>query len=112
MPEGVRKIFDEELNKLMGLEPVASEANVTRNYLEWLTQVHILPCFPVSYLTPALQITWGHHTPVLALRFSLNCAAASSGFDCFRGAILVQVNVDGGEKKGKNAMGLTGKFMS
>ena len=39
MPEGVRKIFDEELNKLMGLEPAASEANVTRNYLEWLTQV-------------------------------------------------------------------------
>lgn len=39
MPEGVRKVFDEELNKLMGLEPAASEANVTRNYLEWLTQV-------------------------------------------------------------------------
>ena len=29
----------EELNKLMHLEPAASEANVTRNYLEWLTQV-------------------------------------------------------------------------
>jgi Lon-like ATP-dependent protease len=27
MPEGVRKIFDEQLNKLMGLEPVASESN-------------------------------------------------------------------------------------
>lgn len=39
MPEGVRKVFDEELNKLVGLEPAASEANVTRNYLEWLTQV-------------------------------------------------------------------------
>ncbi|KAG8213480.1 atp-dependent protease La [Butyriboletus roseoflavus] len=39
MPEGVRKVFDEELNKLMGLEPAASEANVTRNYLEWLTQI-------------------------------------------------------------------------
>ena len=39
MPDGVRKVFDEELNKLMGLEPAASEANVTRNYLEWLTQV-------------------------------------------------------------------------
>lgn len=46
MPEGVRKVFDEELNKLMGLEPAASEANVTRNYLEWLT-----------------QIPWGQHTP-------------------------------------------------
>ncbi|PCH42097.1 ATP-dependent protease La [Wolfiporia cocos MD-104 SS10] len=39
MPEGVRKVFDEELNKLMHLEPSASEANVTRNYLEWLTQI-------------------------------------------------------------------------
>jgi ATP-dependent Lon protease len=25
--------------------------------------VHILPCFPVSYLTLALQIPWGQHTP-------------------------------------------------
>ncbi|KAJ3483890.1 hypothetical protein NLI96_g6007 [Meripilus lineatus] len=39
MPEGVKKVFDEELNKLMHLEPAASEANVTRNYLEWLTQI-------------------------------------------------------------------------
>ena len=42
MPEGVRKVFDEELNKLVGLEPAASEANVTRNYLEWLTQVRLI----------------------------------------------------------------------
>ncbi|KAI9066244.1 ATP-dependent protease La [Trametes sanguinea] len=46
MPEAVRKVFDEELNKLMHLEPAASEANVTRNYLEWLT-----------------QIPWGRHSP-------------------------------------------------
>ncbi|TBU45715.1 ATP-dependent protease La [Dichomitus squalens] len=39
MPDAVRKVFDEELNKLMHLEPAASEANVTRNYLEWLTQI-------------------------------------------------------------------------
>lgn len=39
MPETVKKVFDEELNKLQHLEPAASEANVTRNYLEWLTQV-------------------------------------------------------------------------
>ena len=47
MPEGVRKVFDEELNKLMHLEPAASEATVTRNYLEWLTQVrtHFPVCF-------------------------------------------------------------------
>ncbi|PPQ87432.1 hypothetical protein CVT26_003102, partial [Gymnopilus dilepis] len=46
MPEGVRKVFEEELSKLQGLEPAASEANVTRNYLDWLT-----------------QIPWGRHTP-------------------------------------------------
>ncbi|KZT01424.1 ATP-dependent protease La [Laetiporus sulphureus 93-53] len=46
MPETVRKVFDEELNKLQHLEPSASEANVTRNYLEWLT-----------------QIPWGQHSP-------------------------------------------------
>ncbi|KAF8875525.1 Lon protease C-terminal proteolytic domain-containing protein [Infundibulicybe gibba] len=46
MPEPVRKVFDEEISKLAGLEPAASEANVTRNYLEWLT-----------------QIPWGQHTP-------------------------------------------------
>lgn len=39
MPEEVRKVFDEELNKLAHLEPAASEFNVTRNYLDWLTQV-------------------------------------------------------------------------
>lgn len=46
MPEAVRKIFDEELTKLASLEPAASEANVTRNYLDWLT-----------------QIPWGRHSP-------------------------------------------------
>ncbi|KAF8637076.1 hypothetical protein AX17_003076 [Amanita inopinata Kibby_2008] len=46
MPEGVRKVFDEEIAKLASLEPAASEANVTRNYLDWLT-----------------QIPWGRHTP-------------------------------------------------
>lgn len=43
IPAVVQKIFDEELNKLMGLEPIASEASMTCNDLEWLTQVHILP---------------------------------------------------------------------
>ncbi|KAF8340332.1 Lon protease C-terminal proteolytic domain-containing protein [Cantharellus anzutake] len=46
MPEGVRKVFEEELAKLQHLEPAASEANVTRNYLDWLT-----------------QIPWGVHSP-------------------------------------------------
>lgn len=45
MPEAVRKVFDEELAKLQGLEPAASEANVTRNYLDWLTQVHLYAFF-------------------------------------------------------------------
>ncbi|GES74038.1 ATP-dependent protease La [Rhizophagus clarus] len=39
MPEGVKKVFEEEINKLAHLEPAASEFNVTRNYLDWLTQV-------------------------------------------------------------------------
>ena len=32
-------MFDEEINKLAHLEPAASEFNVTRNYLDWLTQI-------------------------------------------------------------------------
>ncbi|KAF4552861.1 Lon protease-like protein 2 [Elsinoe fawcettii] len=39
MPDAVRKVFDEELTKLAHLEPAASEFNVTRNYLDWLTQI-------------------------------------------------------------------------
>jgi len=39
MPEAVKKVFDEEINKLGALEPAASEFNVTRNYLDWLTQI-------------------------------------------------------------------------
>jgi Lon-like ATP-dependent protease len=39
MPEPVRKVFDEEMAKLAHIEPAASEFNVTRNYLDWLTQI-------------------------------------------------------------------------
>ncbi|KAF9170587.1 ATP-dependent Lon protease pim1 [Mortierella sp. AD011] len=39
MPEQVKKVFDEEITKLEHLEPAASEFNVTRNYLDWLTNV-------------------------------------------------------------------------
>ena len=39
MPSHISKVFDEEIQKLHGLEPSASEFNVTRNYLDWLTQV-------------------------------------------------------------------------
>lgn len=49
MPDVVRKVFDEELNKLAGLEPAASEASVTRNYLEWITQVR-LPAPPLRLI--------------------------------------------------------------
>ena len=34
MPEGVRKVFEEELGKLLVLEPAASEANVT-SLVDW-----------------------------------------------------------------------------
>jgi Lon-like ATP-dependent protease len=39
MPEAVKKVFDEETSKLSHLEPSSSEFNVTRNYLDWLTQL-------------------------------------------------------------------------
>ncbi|KAI7853407.1 ATP-dependent protease La [Circinella umbellata] len=39
MPETVKKVFDEEISKLAHLEPAASEFNVTRNYLDWITQI-------------------------------------------------------------------------
>ncbi|OCK83043.1 lon protease like, mitochondrial [Lepidopterella palustris CBS 459.81] len=39
MPEAIQKVFNEELTKLAHLEPAASEFNVTRNYLDWLTQM-------------------------------------------------------------------------
>lgn len=39
MPEAVRKVFDEEMSKLQGLDANGSEFNVTRNYLDWLTQL-------------------------------------------------------------------------
>ncbi|KAL1408196.1 ATP-dependent Lon protease pim1 [Vanrija albida] len=59
MPEGVKKVFDEELNKLMHLEPAASEFNVTRNYLDWLTQipwgVHSPENFNIAHATQVLD---------------------------------------------------------
>ena len=39
LPEHARKVFDEETNKLSTLEPSGSEFNVTRTYLDWLTQL-------------------------------------------------------------------------
>ncbi|KAG1473241.1 hypothetical protein G6F56_001070 [Rhizopus delemar] len=39
MPATVKKVFDEEIKKLAHLEPAASEFNVTRNYLDWITQI-------------------------------------------------------------------------
>ncbi|TPX49053.1 hypothetical protein SeMB42_g02762 [Synchytrium endobioticum] len=39
MPKAVKKVFDEELNKLQHLEAAASEFSVTRNYLDWITLI-------------------------------------------------------------------------
>lgn len=59
MPGGVKKVFDEELNKLVHLEPAASEFNVTRNYLDWLTQipwgVHSPENFNIAHATKVLD---------------------------------------------------------
>ncbi|KAG7795619.1 hypothetical protein KL929_003970 [Ogataea haglerorum] len=38
-PEEVQKVFQEEINKLQTLEPLMAEYAVTRNYLDWLTQL-------------------------------------------------------------------------
>lgn len=46
IPEVARKVIDEEMTKLGTLEPVSSEYNVTRNYLDWLTLL------PWSITTP------------------------------------------------------------
>lgn len=39
LPDNVKKVIDDELEKLGGLEPSSSEYNVSRNYLDWLTEV-------------------------------------------------------------------------
>jgi ATP-dependent Lon protease len=39
VPEHAKKVIDEELAKLSTLEPSGSEFNVTRTYLDWLTQL-------------------------------------------------------------------------
>lgn len=39
IPENVSEVVEEELNKMSMLEKNSSEFNVTRNYLDWLTQL-------------------------------------------------------------------------
>lgn len=39
VPAHAKKVMDDELSKLSTLEPSGSEFNVTRTYLEWLTQL-------------------------------------------------------------------------
>lgn len=39
MPKDVKKVYTDEVNKLQTLEPMMSEFTVTRNYLDWLTQL-------------------------------------------------------------------------
>lgn len=55
MPEAVRRVFDEEVNKLAHLETAASEFNVTRNYLDWLTQIPWGQRSPESFGIPNAQ---------------------------------------------------------
>ncbi|RKP40213.1 lon protease-like protein [Dimargaris cristalligena] len=62
MPTDVRKIFDEELAKLQHLETAASEFNVTRNYLDWLTQIPWGVRSPENYnLVHARQVLDADH---------------------------------------------------
>ncbi|KAJ1961687.1 ATP-dependent Lon protease pim1 [Dipsacomyces acuminosporus] len=49
MPAEVKKVFDEEVGKLAHLEPAASEFNVTRNYLDWITQIPWGKCSVEDY---------------------------------------------------------------
>lgn len=39
LPEGVKSVFDEEVNKLATLETSMSEFGVIRNYLDWITSL-------------------------------------------------------------------------
>ncbi|KAK9478904.1 Lon protease C-terminal proteolytic domain-containing protein, partial [Lipomyces japonicus] len=39
MPEAAERVFSEEINKFSTLETSSSEFNVTRNYLDWITQI-------------------------------------------------------------------------
>ncbi|KAJ3394662.1 ATP-dependent Lon protease pim1 [Lobulomyces angularis] len=39
MPLEVKKVFEEEIIKMSSLEPAAAEYNITRNYLEWITNI-------------------------------------------------------------------------
>lgn len=74
MPEVVRKVFDEELNKLASLEPAASEASVTRNYLEWITQVHLPSPSPYFVLTPSTNRFPGALTHLKTFRSRMRSA--------------------------------------
>lgn len=39
MPESVSKVFEDEINKFLTLEPAAAEYNISRQYLDWITQI-------------------------------------------------------------------------
>ena len=39
VPQAIKEVIDEELNKLSFLDNHSSEFNVTRNYLDWLTSL-------------------------------------------------------------------------
>lgn len=39
LPENVQKVFEDEIQKLSTLEPNAAEYNITRQYLDWISQI-------------------------------------------------------------------------
>lgn len=39
LPENVEKVFEDEIQKLSTLEPNAAEYNITRQYLDWISQI-------------------------------------------------------------------------
>jgi hypothetical protein len=66
IPEGARKVIDEELRKLQELEPTVSEANATRNHLDWLTQVRsslLLRCHKYMNFTGTFGSSLPRTTP-------------------------------------------------
>lgn len=57
MPEAAEKAFNEEINKISGLDPHGSEYNVSRQYLDWLTQLPWGKFTKDSYnLTKAIEV--------------------------------------------------------
>jgi Lon-like ATP-dependent protease len=59
VPEPVKRVIDEEMAKLAGMDAEASEYQVTRNYVDWLTNipwgVHTAERFDIEYAEEILN---------------------------------------------------------